>query len=250
MLQNYPGSAPLEIVCKVARISVRGAIDGTLWCRSKNPNTMKNKRTLYHFILDSSASMMADRINTVNMFNRQVATIRSLAIEYPRETFLTGLTIFNDRIDHVLLETPVSRLQELRLDRYQPIGFTALYDAIGETTERIKEQFGSQIGSGEMSVVVIILTDGHENASRRYDVSMVGQMIRELEASENWTFTILGADFDITAVSQDLNFRNRSSFNYSKSDFKKMEEDIEDSMRHYASLKSKGESTKDYFRKK
>jgi uncharacterized protein YegL len=211
---------------------------------------MKNKRTLYHFILDSSGSMMADRINTVNMFNRQIATVRSLAIEYPQQTFLTGLTVFNDRIDHILLETPVSRLRELRLDRYVPDGFTALYDAIGETTERIKEHFGGQIESGEMSVVVIILTDGHENASRRYDVSIIGQMIRELEASENWTFTILGADFDITAVSKDLNFRDRTSFNYSKQDFKKMEEDIEDSIRHYAMLKSRGESTKEYYRKK
>jgi uncharacterized protein YegL len=211
---------------------------------------MKNKRTLYHFILDSSGSMMADRINTVNMFNRQIATVRSLAIEYPQQTFLTGLTVFNDRIDHILLETPVSRLRELRLDRYVPDGFTALYDAIGETTERIKERFGGQIETGEMSVVVIILTDGHENASRRYDVSIIGQMIRELEASENWTFTILGADFDITAVSKDLNFRDRTSFNYSKQDFKKMEEDIEDSIRHYAMLKSRGESTKEYYRKK
>jgi uncharacterized protein YegL len=211
---------------------------------------MKNKKTLYHFILDSSGSMMSDRINTVNMFNRQVATVRSLAIEYPQQTFLTGLTVFNDRIDHILLETPVSQLRELRIDRYTPDGFTALYDAIGETTQRIKERYGNLIDVGEMSVVVIILTDGHENASRRYDVDMIGQLIRELEAKENWTFTILGADFDITSVSGDLNIRTQSSFNYSKQDFKYMAEDIDDSMRHYASLKEKGESTKDYFRKK
>ncbi|MEY4603776.1 MAG: hypothetical protein RIT43_1068 [Bacteroidota bacterium] len=211
---------------------------------------MKNKKTLYHFILDSSGSMKADRHNTVNMFNRQVATVRSLAIDYPQQIFLTGLTVFNDRIDHILLETPVNLLRELSYDRYMPDGFTALYDAIGETTQRIKERFGLQIDAGEMSVVVIILTDGHENASKRFDVHAIGKMIRELEAKENWTFTILGADFDITTVSVDLNFRTQSSFNYSKQDFKYMAEDIEDSMRNYASLKSSGESTKDYFKKK
>ena len=128
---------------------------------------MKNKRTLYHFILDSSGSMCADRVNTVNLFNKQVATVRTLAISYPEQTFLTGLTIFNDRIDHLFQETPVHKLIELSHDRYRPQGYTALYDAIGESVNGIMKRFGTVIQNGEMSVVMIILTDGHENASRK-----------------------------------------------------------------------------------
>jgi hypothetical protein len=75
-------------------------------------------------------------------------------------------------------------------------------------------------------------------------------LIKELENSEKWTFTILGADFDITAVSSDMNFRSSASINYSKSDFKHMEEDIEDSLRYYADRKSKGIIDKEFFKRK
>lgn len=183
---------------------------------------MKNKKTLYHFILDSSGSMNADRVNTVNLFNKQVATVRTLAIMYPEQTFLTGLTIFNDRINHLFRETPVHKLIELNHANFCPDGYTALYDAIGESVNGIKERFGSVIDAGAMSVVVIILTDGHENASRKYDQRMIAAMIDELQATDGWTFTILGADFDITQVSDGINLNRQSTFNYSKADFKGM----------------------------
>lgn len=210
---------------------------------------MKNKRTLYHFILDSSGSMSADRVNTVNLFNKQVATVRSLAITYPEQTFLTGLTIFNERVNHLLRETPVHKLVELSHDKYRPDGYTALYDAIGESVTGIKERFAKAIDNGEISVVVIILTDGHENASRRFDQRMIASMIDELQATDGWTFTILGADFDITQVSDGLNFSRQTAFNYSKADFQSMSADMENSLRSYADNKSKGFIDKNFFKK-
>ena len=208
---------------------------------------MKNKKTLYQFILDSSGSMSKDRDNTVRMFNRQVSTIKSLSRQYPDQTFLTGLTVFNERAHPVLHSTPANLLKELNFERYNPMGFTALYDAIGETIENINERFGMEINSGNMSVVMVILTDGHENSSRRYDMITVAELIKKLEDSNNWNFNILGADFDITSVASLMNFREKSSLNYSKSDFKKMEDDIGMSIRNYAFMKSKGIVLKDFF---
>jgi len=209
---------------------------------------MKNKKTLYHFILDSSGSMSADQVNTVNLFNRQVATVRDLAISYPDQKFLTGLTIFNESVNHLLRETPVHKLIELSHDKYRPNGYTALYDAIGESVSGIKERFGKEIDNGEMSVVVIVLTDGHENASRRFDQRMIASMIDELQATDGWVFTILGADFDITQVSKEMNL-GRSAFNYAKSDFKNLSDDMDSSLRAYAHSKSSGIIDKDYFKK-
>ena len=136
------------------------------------------------------------------------------------------------------------------MERYIPNGYTALYDAIGLTVDRVRENYANELENNQMSVVVIILTDGHENASRRYDMPRIARMIKELEATDKWTFTILGADFDITSVSSDMNFRSTASINYSKSDFKHMEEDIEDSLRNYADRKSKGFIDKEFFKRK
>ena len=210
---------------------------------------MKNKNTLYHFILDSSGSMSADQLNTVNLFNRQVATVRDLAITYPEQNFLTGLTIFNENVNHLFRESPVQKLIELSHDKYRPEGYTAFYDAIGETVSGIKNRFGSEINRGEMSVVVIVLTDGHENASKRFDQRMIASIITELQVADNWTFTILGADFDITQVSDGINFRRQSAFNYAKRDFKSMTDDMDKSLRGYANSKSKGIIDKDFFKK-
>ena len=210
---------------------------------------MKNKSTLYHFILDSSGSMSADQLNTVNLFNRQVATVRDLAITYPEQNFLTGLTIFNENVKHLFRESPVHKLIELSREKYRPKGYTAFYDAIGETVSGIKNRFGSKINRGEMSVVVIVLTDGHENASKRFDQRMIASMITELQVADNWTFTILGADFDITQVSDGINFSRQSAFNYSKCDFKDMTDDMDRSLRGYANSKSKGIIDKNFFKK-
>ena len=210
---------------------------------------MKNNTTLYHFILDSSGSMRTDRVNTVNLFNRQVATVRTLAITYPEQQFLTGLTAFNHHIDPIMRETPVHKLTELGLDRYRPDGYTALYDAIGYSVSGIKERYGKAIGDGEMSVVVIILTDGQENASTRYDKRMIAAMIDELQATGSWTFTILGVDFDITDVSEDMNIDKQSAFNYSKSEFQYCAADMQKSLMSYAQNKSKGIIDKSFFTK-
>lgn len=211
---------------------------------------MKNKTTLYHFILDSSGSMSNDRERTVQLFNQQIATVRSLAHEYPEQTFLAGLTIFNDQVQHILRETAADKLIDLKFEVYHPDGLTALYDAIGESTRNIRDKFEHQIRENELSVVVIILTDGHENASKKYDARKIAGIIKELEASDNWSFTILGADFDITKVSADLNFSPQSSLNYEKANFRSMAMDMEDSIREYAELKKTGIISKDFFRKK
>jgi len=216
---------------------------------NQNMNDMKNGKTLYHFILDSSGSMAHDRVNTVNLFNRQVATVRALSREYPDQQFLTGLTVFNDQVTHLLQETPVHLLRELDMETYRPEGYTALFDAIGGSIDRIRDFHGPDLGRGRMTVVMIVLTDGHENASRKYDRARIAKMFQDLQATDQWTFTVLGADFDITQVSDDLNLARNSSFNYAKSDFRQMAIDVEDSIKRYAAQKSQGRIDKDYFRK-
>jgi len=66
---------------------------------------MKNKKTLYHFVLDKSGSMGNCRETTVNGFNAQLETIKELQKElqkeFPEQEFEVSLTIFDEHIDHV-----------------------------------------------------------------------------------------------------------------------------------------------------
>ena len=209
---------------------------------------MKNKKTLYHFILDRSGSMCDVREQTVTMFNKQVATVQELDKQYEGQEFHVGLTIFNETIEHRINFRPSSELELLRYEQYLPYGMTALFDAIGASVDRIKEQFSDAINNNEMSVVIVVLTDGHENASTRYDMAHIAGLIKELENTGKWTFSILGADFDITQFSDRLNFKTSSTRQYSKKSFYEIEDDMDASLKSYASKKSKGIIDKEFLK--
>lgn len=209
---------------------------------------MKNKKTLYHFVLDKSGSMSDVREQTIDMFNEQIQTIRTLQIEYPEQEFYVGLSVFNDWVTHLVMQKPVHLTYPIHEDVYRPSGLTALNDGIGESVANIQEQFGKLVENDEMSIVVVVLTDGRENASRKYDGMQIAQMITELSATEKWTFTVLGADFDISTISSSMKFS--SSYNYKKSGFSGLSEDINESLRNYASSKSKGVIEKEFLKRK
>ena len=98
-----------------------------------------------------------------------------------------------------------------------------------------------------MSVVLIIITDGHENASRMYTYHDVAQLIKELDETEKWTFSFLGADFDAIHTSHMLNIRQENVMNFSKSGYASFMGDVSDSIRTYAEEKSKGNQKRDIF---
>lgn len=209
---------------------------------------MKNTKTLYHFVLDKSGSMSDVREQTINMFNEQLSTIKVLQEDYPEQEFFVGLTTFNDRIFHLIDQQNVAQAEAIDRVSYQPGGMTALHDAIGESIMNVNARFGHLIDNDEMSVVVVVLTDGGENSSRRFHGVQIAQMMAELDKTNKWSFTILGADFDITAISSSMRFN--SSRNYSKSQFSGMSDDIDNSIRGYAESKSKGFIDKEFFKRK
>jgi hypothetical protein len=72
---------------------------------------------------------------------------------------------------------------------------TNLNDAIGVTLTKMSAK---RVNSNTKTLV-IIMTDGHENASREYTVETVGSLVKEVE-SKGWTVTFLGANIDTQTV--------------------------------------------------
>lgn len=88
---------------------------------------------------------------------------------------------------------PIAEVDEIKLI---PRGGTPLLDAVGLTIAHVAERLK---GSTPDQVVVMIITDGQENASREYKREQVKQMIREYETNHDWKFLYLGADVDAFA---------------------------------------------------
>jgi uncharacterized protein YegL len=211
---------------------------------------MKNKTTLYSFIIDRSGSMTGMEQMAVNGFNEHLKTIKNLKLEFPKQEFLCSLTTFNHEVHSVVSSKQIDQITPIELGQYSPEGTTALLDAIGGNIHEVKEKYQKQIDNDEMSVVYVIITDGYENASRFFSYHDIARKISELEETKKWTFTFLGADFDAFQTSKMLNIKQENVMNFEKAAYSHMSEEINEQMRSYSSSKEMGVIRESFFDKR
>ena len=85
---------------------------------------MKNKTTLYSFIIDRSGSMTGMEQMAVNGFNEHLKTIKNLKLEFPQQDFLCSLTTFNHDVNEVVSSKPIDQIVPIELGQYTPEGTT------------------------------------------------------------------------------------------------------------------------------
>lgn len=201
---------------------------------------IKNKKTYYQIILDRSGSM-GDCIDvTVSGFNEQLQLIRSMKEKFPEQEFVISLTIFNQDVELLLNNANPNEASSLTGQTYIPQGTTALYDAIGKSVLKLQDLAGKEIEKDEATAVVVIITDGHENASRHFNFQTVSNLIKELDAQKNWTFSYLGATIDAVDIAASLNVKRDNSISFSKESSKKTWDLLRSSKLSYYRNKSKG----------
>ena len=208
---------------------------------------MKNKKTIYHFIIDKSGSMAGMQHQAVEGFNVQVKTLQELKQTYPDQDYTVSLTFFNENVRDIISNGKVEQLVPMNPKTFRPNGSTALLDAIGKSIYQIKSDFGPALSNDEASVVMVIITDGAENSSRFYTYHEIARIIKELDETEKWTFSFLGADLDAIHTSQMLNIRRENVISFSKSDYSGMMDDVSDSIRFYENSKAEGKTKNNIF---
>jgi uncharacterized protein YegL len=111
---------------------------------------------------------------------------------------------------------PVQQVQKLDTHSYQPRGNTALLDAIGRTIKTVGERLDytpEQERPGK--VLIVILTDGLENASQEFSLEQINQMIQHQREVYSWEFIFLGAGQDAIQVATVLGFSAASAVQFS-----------------------------------
>ena len=85
-------------------------------------------------------------------------------------------------------------VQDLDPRRYQPRGSTPLLDAVGAVVARIDCEIVTRADQGQPieDQVVVIITDGYENASSEFGGRMISDLIAAMK-ERAWTFVFLGA---------------------------------------------------------
>lgn len=164
------------------------------------------------FVLDMSGSMGGIRNAAVEGANQYI-----LDLQKDEEANTTRLTFvcFDTQYEVWFEDEPIGDVQFVG-DRYQPRGGTALYDAIATTIARL-----DSAKRGDEKHLVVILTDGQENASVEYAIKDGGRerlakLITAYEERGNWTFVYLGAnDRDVTATAGAIGVQEGNAAFYS-----------------------------------
>lgn len=81
---------------------------------------------------------------------------------------------------------------------YVPNGSTALFDAIGDTVNWFRN---------EKNVLMVIVTDGQENASKKYNRSEINAMIEDKKKHNDWSYVYLSSDLSTELQGNNLGLK-------------------------------------------
>ncbi len=135
-----------------------------------------------------------------------------------------GIGVFN--IDTIFLELIVQSPAILKT--IKPDGRTALYDAIITNIDFVENELLKTEKANEMPVIFVILTDGHENASKLVDTQQLREKIMKLQQQGNWEFIFFGADLDVNEINTILKIPQFKYHNFEKEELKIAFEELND----------------------
>jgi Mg-chelatase subunit ChlD len=158
-------------------------------------------------IADRSGSMQSIRNDVIGGFNSFLKDQQSV----PGEARMT-YTQFDAEHEVVYQGKPLSEAPQLDDKTFVPRGSTALLDAIGMTMNTQGKRIAEEKWADK--VIVCIITDGGENASKEYKLDQIKSMIEHAQKNE-WSFIFLAANQDAFAVGSTMGISAATTMNFS-----------------------------------
>ena len=162
-------------------------------------------------VLDKSGSMHGLTSDTIGGFNSMIQKYRELKLPVKVTTVL-----FNNKTQFLHDRVPIEEVKELTNKDYVAEGTTALLDAMGESLTKMAK-IPELKNNKDVQVIVVIITDGMENASREYKKSGIKQMVSEHQEKDGWKFVFLGANIDAVAEADSLGISKDNAVKYRNS---------------------------------
>ena len=157
-------------------------------------------------IIDESGSMHRIKKQAIDSVNETIQTIRAAQKEYENQEHYVSLVSFHNNVKTIFECVPIAEVVELSSDNYQPQCCTALYDAIGMSLNQLCPKVAT-----EDKVLVTVVTDGYENASKEYDGNAIKALVDELK-KKGWVFAYIGANQNVEAVAESISITNTLNF--------------------------------------
>jgi len=193
--------------------------------------------TYVGFVWDHSGSMHGSEELARTNFNEQLDTLKkdSDKIDY-------NITIieFDNVIREIVVNKPINLVDNIK--EYWVGGTTALYDSVGVCISKIKLQMEDD-NRKDKAALIIVMTDGMENASIEYNNESIRALIKEMDSKDDWTFVFMGAGIDKEQAT-DMGFGDANTISFDKLDdsYRKATKDQSTSLYSYSDMRLRGKT--------
>ena len=161
-------------------------------------------------ILDRSGSMYSLEKDVIGGYN---AFLKKQRQESGKAEVTTVL--FDDQYEKVADAVDLQAVNDITAAEYFARGNTALMDAIGRTIrETLAKMENDGVCPAKRRVLVLIMTDGLENASKEYNKAAVKSLIEATTKEYAWTYEFIGANIDSAAEAKSIGIDASHSMNY------------------------------------
>lgn len=158
-------------------------------------------------ILDRSGSMQSIRTDMEGALAKLLADQRAAPGE-----LRVSLVRFDDVAETVFTALPVGQVRAIRIS---PRRCTALLDAIGQTIDATGQRLAAMPEVDRPgTVLIVIVTDGMENASKQFNWNDVHARITHQATAYQWQFVFLGANIDAIATAGQLGIAEHDALTF------------------------------------
>lgn len=164
------------------------------------------------FLLDRTGSMDSIKASTIESFNGYIAAQQNSDIA--DEILFSLITFDSISTDTVYSRAKINDVKPLDNYTFQPRGATPLIDACCSTILAV-DRWAAETTAAKIAVT--FMTDGEENASRKWKLPDLHLMIKERVAA-GWQINFMGAGIDAYQAASAMGIGAAATMSYDKGD--------------------------------
>lgn len=151
------------------------------------------KKNYIAIVRDHSGSMSSIRKYAARDYNDNIAALKDAAHLEKIDTIVStikcgdGAARYTNLVSRDVVNSNVQVLKEISESSYNTDGgSTPLFDSVGEAIELLKKV--PDADGEDVSFLVMVITDGQENSSKKWNGRSIGEECRRLQNTDRWTF--------------------------------------------------------------